>query len=161
MTETNHKEITPEAYFIKYAYPCSHILCTVRGEVTQEQFKQMEDAAINNKTMDRAFLEKAFFRAFARIELVAKDMGKDKWDTQVIKEYFTVRHNPVLDKSDYPETFKDMCRVNIGKVIAFEGDEIIVQYGVDSQRKVKKDYLPDIKIGDKVTIHWQYAIEKL
>jgi len=27
----------PEVYFIKYAYPCSHILCKVRKDVSEEE----------------------------------------------------------------------------------------------------------------------------
>jgi len=153
-----------QAYFIKYAYPCSHILCTVRGEVTKEQFEMMRDAAINNKALDKAFLEKVFFRAFNRIEKLAKEMNKDKWDLDVIREYFTVRHNPVLGASDYPESFKEQCKVFEAEVKELlPNNEAIVEYEniTKKKRKVKTDYIKDLKEGDKVTIHWEYAIEKI
>lgn len=154
----------PETYFIRYAYPCSHILCTVRGEVSEEEFKMMEDAAINNKILDRKFLEKAFFRAFTRISQLAQEMKKDRWDLEVIKEYFRVRHNPVLDNSDYPESFKEQCKVFEAKVKQILADgEAIVEYENKGtkKRKVKTDYLPNIKVNDKVTIHWSYIVEKI
>ena len=149
-----------EVYFIKYAFPCSHILCDVRGEITNDEFEKMRIAALNDEVLDRKFLEKIFFRAFERIAKLAEEIGKDKWDIEVIREYFRVRHNPILDKSDYPESFKKMCKVHEASVLEDLGDEAIVLYD-GGKRRVKKDYLPDIKVGDRVTIHWQYAVEKI
>lgn len=155
----------PEVYFIKYAYPCAHILCTVRGDVSEEEFKEMEDAAIHNKAMDRDYLERVFFRAFDRIKKIAEERGKDKWDLEVIKEYFVGRHNSVLMDSDYPESFREMCRTYKAEVVSEEDGEIVVKYlsedGKEKKRKVKKDYFPELKIGDKVIIHWQYAVERI
>lgn len=151
----------PEVYFLKYALPCSHILFTVRKEVSKEEFDMMKDAASNDKVLSREFLERVFFRAFDRIKILAGEMGKDKWDFEVIKEYFRVRHNPVLDKSDYPESFKDMCRVYEAKVLEIQGGEMIVEYGIGTKRKVKKDFVSGVGVGDKVTIHWSHAVEKV
>ncbi|MFH1289998.1 MAG: hypothetical protein ABIH92_01175 [Nanoarchaeota archaeon] len=155
----------PEVYFIKYGYPCAHILCTVRGDVSEEKFKEMEQAAIQGKVMDRAYLEKVFFRAFDRIKKIAEEMGKDKWDVDVIREYFCVRHNSVLMDSDYPESFKEMCKTYKAEIVSEEEDgEVVVSYvsedGKEKKRKVKKDYFPELKVGDKVWIHWQYAVER-
>lgn len=116
--------------------------------------------------MDRAYLEKVFFRAFDRISKIAEEMGKEMWDVDVIQEYFTVRHNPVLNGSDYPESFKEMCRTYKAEVVSEEDDgEIIVKYlselGGEKKRKVKKDYMPELKVGERVWIHWQYAVEKV
>ena len=140
----------PEVYFMKYAYPCAHILCDVRGDVSKEEFKAMEDAAVNNKTMDREYLERVFFRAFNRIERIADELGKDKWNIEVIKEYFVERHNDVLEKSDYPESFKEMCCVYEGTVMSEADGEVVVSYvsrdGSEKKRKVKKDYFDELKI---------------
>lgn len=156
----------PEVYFIKYAYPCAHILCKVRKDVSEEEFRAMEDAAINNKIMDREYLERVFFRAFNRIGKIAQELGKDKWDKEVIEEYFVGRHNDVLEKSDYPESFKEMCCVYGGEVVELdEKGGVVVLYksrdGTTRKRKVRKDYFKDLKIGDKVRIHWQYVVEKI
>ncbi|MFH1802250.1 MAG: hypothetical protein ABH864_02240 [archaeon] len=156
----------PEVYFVKYAYPCAHILCTVRGDVSEEDFDKMRDAAVNDKVMDREYLEKVFFRAFDRIKKIAEEMGKDKWDIEVIREYFVGRHNDVLMDSDYPESFKEMCKTHQGKVVSVEDNgEVIVRYnseqGGEKKRKIRKDYFPDLKVGDKVMIHWRYAVERI
>jgi len=156
----------PEVYFIRYAYPCAHILCTVRGDVSEGEFKEMEMAAIQNRVMDREYLEKVFFRAFNRINKIAEEMGKDRWDIDVIREYFVGRHNNVLMDSDYPESFREMCKTYLAEVVSMEEDgEVTVKYhselGGEKKRKVKKDYFPELKVGDKVMIHWQYAVEKI
>ena len=156
----------PEVYFLKYAFPCSHILWRVRREITEEEYKKMENAAKHNKILSGRFLEKAFWRAFTRIEKLAEEMGKDKWDIEVIKEYFCVRHNSVLNVSDYPESFKEMCKTYKARVIEETNDgEVIVSYESEldgeKKRKVKKDYIKDLKVGERVWIHWQYAVEKV
>lgn len=51
----------PEVYFIKYAYPCAHILCTVRGDVSEEKFKEMEQAAIHNRGDGQGVFGEGFF----------------------------------------------------------------------------------------------------
>lgn len=111
-------------------------------------------------------MERAFWRAFERIEKIAQELGKDKWDQFVIEEYFVGRHNAVLDGSDYPEAFKEMCKVYEGEVVRLDGTgEVVVRYvseqGGEKQRRVKKDYLPDLDVGDRVRIHWMYAVERL
>lgn len=156
----------PEVYFIRYAHPCAHILCNVRGEVSEEEFAAMGRAAVEGRKLDREFLEGAFWRAFTRISKIAEELGKDKWDVDVIHEYFCVRHNAVLDGSDYPEAFKEMCKVYEGEVLSEEEDgEVVVSYlseqGGIKKRKVKKDYLPDLQPGDRVRIHWMYAVERV
>ena len=72
----------------------------------------------------------------------------------------------VLDGSDYPEAFKEMCKVYEAEVAEEVNDgEVVVKYiseqGGEKRRKVKKDYLPDLKVGDKVWIHWMYAVEEI
>lgn len=159
-------EMEPEVYFIKYAYPCAHILWKVRKDITGEEYRAMYDAAVNNKVMGRDYLEKVFVRAFARMRPLAEEMKKDDvWDVEVIREYFVERHNAVLSGSDYPESFKEMCKTYEAEVVSLEGNEALVRYeseqGGEKKRKVRKDYLPDLKSGERVMIHWQYAIEKV
>jgi len=156
--------INPVVYFLRYASPCSHILCSVRSEVSKEEFDKIEQGAIKGEPLDKAYLEKVFFRAFNRISKIAEELGKDKWDLEVIKEYFTVRHNPVLDATDYPNSFKEQCKVFVGTVKELlENNEAIVEYEnkTTKKRRVKTLYVPDIKPGEKVRIHWSYIAERV
>lgn len=151
-----------ETYFLRYAFPCSHILCMVRGEVDDSEYALLKRASLDETiSIERDFLERVFFRAFERIDRIAQELGKDRWDKETIEEYFVVRHNDVVDKSDYPESFKNMCRVYEACVIEMHDNEAIVRYAHNKRRKVFTDYIRDVAVGDVVRIHWQYAVEKV
>lgn len=153
-------EMEPEVYFLRYAFPCSHIICKIRKEINEEEYKKMERAAAENKVLPREFLEKVFFRAFERISKIADELGKDKWNKEVIKEYFVNRHNDFVHNSENPETFKDLCRVHKAEIVELTGNELVVKYGKNKKRKVKS-YVKNAKVGDKVVIHYFYAVEKV
>lgn len=153
------KYVNPEVYFLKYAFPCSHIL-KFRGEVSNEDILKLKDAALNNRKLERAYLEKIYFRAFARMDKIARELKKDRWDLEVIKEYFRVRHNDVVACSDNDDSFKDLCKVHKATVKEKRKESILVEYG-ERKRVVKKDFVPNVEVGDVVTIHYDYAIEKI
>ena len=153
-----------EVLFLKYAFPCAFII-RQRKEISDEEFNTLKDAAINNKVLQREFLEKIFFRAFERIKKVGEEMNKEMWDVEVIKEYFLVKHNEIINGGMYsyansPESLKNLCKVHKAKVINIKEDILIVEYN-GKTRPVMKDFIPDAQIGDTVTIHYGYAIEKL
>lgn len=149
-----------EVYFLRYAFPCAHVLCKVRKEISDEDYKKMEKAAANGEVLPRAYLEKVFFRAFKRIEKIADEMKEDKWDKEVIKEYFVNRHNDFVHNSENPETFKEMCKVQKAEILEIKDGKLLVRYD-NKMREVKGDYIENAKAGDKVTIHYSYAVEKI
>ena len=155
----------PEVLFLKYAFPCAFII-KQRGEINEFEHQILEDAAINNKVLERRLLEKVFFRAFERINKVAKELNKDKWDSEVIKEYFINKHNSIIDEGMYsyaeaPESLKNLCKVHKAKVIKTKNNFLIVEYDNKKTRAASKDLVKNVKIGDYVTIHYGYAVEKL
>ncbi|MFH1376227.1 MAG: HypC/HybG/HupF family hydrogenase formation chaperone [Candidatus Woesearchaeota archaeon] len=154
-----------EVYFLKYSFPCAFI-ANQRGVINFEEFKRLEDAAINNKVLPREFLEKVFVMAFGRIQKLADELGKDKWNFDVIKEYFITRHNDIIDQgfSSYakaPESLKNLCRIHKAKVLEIRDDFLIVEYGGNRKRTVMKSLVPGVSIGDSVSIHYGYAVEIL
>jgi hydrogenase maturation factor len=153
-----------ETYFLRYAYPCLFI-AKQRGEVDDSLMEKLRIAAVKDEPVDRALLEKVFFRAFRRMQVIADEMKKDVWDAAVIKDYFVDRHNMIIDSgletyAKAPETLKNLCRVQKGKVVAKKEDILIVGLG-GQRRPVNSDFTPDAKIGDLVTVHYGYAVEKL
>ena len=159
----NFYKMRPEVYFLKYAYPCSWVI-QMRGEILEEDLKRLEDAAVYSKVLPREYLERIYFRAFARIKKIAAEMGKNEyWDNAVIEEYFRRRHNAFVDASEHPESLKKLCRVHEAEVLMVEGNKLVVRYKHEGerQRKVRKDFVPDAKAGEKVTIHYHYAIERV
>ena len=156
----------PEVLFLKYAFPCSFIILQ-RGEITQKEFDMLEDAAENNKIVSRKILERVYHKAFEKIKPIAKEMNKDYWDIEVIKEYFLVRHNKLIDQGmfDYeraPETLKKLCKIHKAKVIDVKDDVLVVEYSdgnKKSKRPVMNHFVKEAKVGDEVMIHYGYWIE--
>ena len=155
----------PEVLFLKYAFPCTFVI-RQRGEITDEELKRLEEAAINNEVLPRMFLERVYFRAFERIDKLAHELGKERWDPAVIRDYFVHRHNDIIDKGMYsyakaPESLKNLCKVHVATVKEVTGDVLVVEYGRGQRRPVSKDLIANVRAGDKVMIHYGYASEKL
>jgi hypothetical protein len=153
-----------ETYFLRYAYPCVFI-AKQRGEVDDEIMEKLRIAAVKDAPIDRALIEKSFFRAFRRMRIVAEEMGRDVWDIEVIKDYFITRHNMIIDAgletyAKAPESLKKLCRVSEGKVVAIKKGALVIDLSTE-RRAVNSDFVPEAKVGDRVTVHYGYAVEKL
>jgi hypothetical protein len=151
-----------ETYFLRYAYPCLFI-AKQRGEVDDATMEKLRVAAVKDEPVDRALVEKSFFRAFRRMRELAA--GKDVWSVEVIKDYFITRHNMIIDAgletyAKAPESLKKLCKVSEGKVIAIKKGALVVDLGTE-RRAVNPDFVPEAKVGDRVTVHYGYAVEKL
>lgn len=162
-----------EILFLKYAFPCSIVL-RQRNDISQRTFNMLEKAAINNVPIKRELLEKIYFRAITRMKALAKEQNKYYFSEAIIREYFTKRHNELLDgmftKADdkgididkkAPPALRHLCKVFKSKVIKKGGNYYIVKYSDKKTRPVLSSLLPNAKVGDTVTIHYGYAVEKL
>lgn len=157
-------EMEPEVFFLRYAFPCSFLLRQHR-EISEQEFSQLEQAAIAGEALPRALLEKVYFRAFQKIEKFAEERGKDKWNLELLKEYFLKRHNKQIDQGMYsykkaPEKLRELCKVQKARVVRVEKEAAVVEWP-GGRRPVLKQLVPDIKVGDTVTIHYGYAIERV
>jgi len=166
-------KMKPEILFLKYAFPCSMVLMQ-RKEITQKTFYALEKAAINNQQVKRKLLEKIYFRAITRMKALAKEKNKNYFSEEVVREYFTKRHNQLLDgmfqnftdkgidiDSRAPSALKQLCKVFRAKIIRKCKGYYIVKYSNKKTRPVLSDLLPKAEVGDIVTIHYGYAVEKL
>lgn len=154
----------PEQYFLKYSYPCAHVLVE-NGSIDEEKLAELREAVFNDESFDREELIKIFPAAFRRIKEVAKKMSKDMWNLEVIKKYFLEDHNMYIEAKDggyktAGSSFRNFCKVYRGEVIKKKGSVLTVKYGNET-RNVLNNILPDAEVGDKVSIHQGFAIEKL
>ncbi|MDO8555568.1 MAG: hypothetical protein Q7R96_00145 [Nanoarchaeota archaeon] len=152
----------PEVLFLKYAFPCAFII-RQRGEISFEEFQRLEFAAAHDDPLPRMVLEKIFFRAFQRIDKVATRLHKDRWDAEVIREYFVVEHNKIIDEGMYsymeaPSSLKELCKVQVGVVVAVDEETLVVEYN-GKRRPLLRLLLPQAQIGAKVLFHYGYAVE--
>jgi len=152
-----------EEFFFRYAYPCSdtlfrmHKLSKEKKEILDKEFKA-------NVVPTKLELEECFPEAFRRIKLIAKEMNKDYWDISVIKKYFREEHNKFIDSNDgmykrASETIKNLCKVYEAEVIDVKDNVLVVKYN-HKERSVLNKSISDIKKGDKVMIHFGFAVEK-
>jgi hypothetical protein len=104
--------------------------------------------------------------AFRRLKQIAKERGRNYWDLEIIKEYFFgEKHNDFIDKqegmySEFGPTLRELCKVHKAEVIEKRGNILTVKYN-GIARNVFATLTPKVKVGDKVTVHWAFAIEKL
>ncbi len=157
-----------ERYFLRYSFACAHVLLEQK-RITDKEYNELENCVNKDHPMSRERLEHLFPAAFRRIKQVAKDMGKDCWNRDVMKRYFRIEHNKYIDMGDgmygrMGDIFKDMCKVHeatIKEKIEKKGKEFYKVTYDHKERIVLANLLPDTKIGDKITIHHFYAVEKL
>lgn len=154
----------PEDYFFSYAFPCIHTLKNL-GKITKEKYESILKNFEEGEAPSKKELEDIFMAAFRRLKLIAKEKEKNYWDKDVLKIYWRYFHNKFIEAKDgtykmTSEKFNEFCKVHETYVLFVGDKEIIVEYD-RKRRKVLKDLVPDIEIGDKVTIHLNYAIEQI
>ena len=162
-----------ERLFFNYAFPCSQTLMQLK-RISEYQFNKLKDCFEKGTVPDREEMEIVFVAAFVRIRRLAKLRGKDYWDHDIIKEYWESYHNENIDNGDgfyenAPESFRDLCRTTVAEIVGIRESEnkkmLIVEYsdkkGLRKRRILFNNLVPDVKTGDKVRMHYGYAVEKV
>jgi hypothetical protein len=175
-----------ESFFLKYAFPCAHVLVQV-GAMSEENHERLEASAKGGDLPSRDVLESSFPAAFRRIREVAIDMNiEDYWDMRVMKAYWHGDHNLFIDRRDggyekFPDSFCDFCKVHVAEVVEiFDNGFLLIEYD-GKRRPVCGEYVGPgtkvpqpctsfeldrcarrgVKVGDKVRIHHAYAVERV
>ena len=158
----------PEEVFFRYAYPCTEDLF-IANLVSENDYNKMNDYSKKRKTPKREELERVYKNAVRRINNVAQRLNKDAWDCEVIRYYFLNEHNKAIDEGegdykDTPHKLREMCKVRVGEVIdKYKKGDIVfynVNYG-DLSEEAIGIYYSDANVGDKISTHWRFAVEKL
>ena len=163
------EEETPEAVFFRYAFSCTDELYEL-SLISKEVLEKVRGYIESGQVPNRDFLESTYPNGLARIEKLAKSLGRDKWDEFVIRKYFLEEHNKVIDKREgsyriMTTTQRELCKVRIGvvkKVYMKEGKLLTydVDYGDRVQTVIGK-YFSDARVGDRISTHWNFAVEKI
>ncbi len=159
--------MSPEKYFFVYAFPCAGVLLNNKT-ISKEIYAQLQEMFLKEEAPTKQELENVFKAAFKRIKSLGGRMGRYYWDIEVIKEYWKNEHNIIINSNDgnyakFPESFKDFCKVHTAKVL--EKKEVnsnkilIVEYNNIKTRNVFYNLIPNVNVGDIVTIHHAHAIE--
>ena len=153
--------------FLRYAFPCAQIALD-KKRISQEKHDELREKFLNNHAMSRNELEKIFPEAFKRLRESSENKKQDYWTKEAIRNYFLNEHNKYIDKNDgtyslFTPTLKELCRIKTAKVVGFDEKHpnIAIVYASGKEKKVFSDILPNLRKGDKLVIHFAYAVEKV
>jgi hypothetical protein len=158
-----------ERYFFNYAFPCV-IIKLGKGEINKQQFEELKRKFEDGEAPTQEELEQFFKPAFERIKKLAGKMNKDYFDMEVLREYWTKEHNNLISMgegkfyNEASEAMKDLCKVHKAEIIDKKtiDNQTIFSVRYDKKhRNVFATLVPDLEIGDKVRIHYHYAIEEV
>lgn len=156
------EQYIPEVEFLRYAFPCTRMR-KLRGLITDHDISYLKNAVLSNSVLPRSELERIFADASREITQLAEELGKDKWSPEVIRTYFLERHNTTVENDpDFPlDSFRNICKILDAEVLNHISDNTVtVKYGT-SVRNVSKEFFPDVSIGARVRIHYDYIVDKL
>lgn len=173
-----------EIYFLRFAFPCSHI-SVERGRLSVREYERLRNIAIAGRLPSgvsrkdfRRKMERIFEPAFRRIRamMVERGFSGTVWKRDVFEEYFLKEHNRIIsagieDYGSAPEVLKELCKVKKGHVVL---DEVLkspegnnftkVKFEDGSSRVVIVDFLGEdgLKLakGDEVLVHHGYLVSR-
>jgi len=148
----------PEQYFLRYAFPCAHILLE-QNKITKEQYIEMKKAFYENAIVPREKLENTFKAAFRRLKAIKEDY----WNVDALRHYFVSYHNKCIDENEgdyakFSEEFKEDCKVKKYKILKKKGVIFIIDKN-GTKTQVEGKMLPDAKEGEYIYVHLGVAVE--
>lgn len=152
-------EVANKRLFFLYAHPCGDVLVR-RGRMKEETLRRIREKLRGGGEVDE---DPRLFRvAYAFLKIIASEKGKGEIDEEVIHEYYWRKHDGyVMEQAKEREDIvENLCRVFPGRVVEVNGGEAVVELPV-GRRKVNIEFLPNLHLGDFVTVHYSYACERI
>ena len=153
----NSLKISNKRLFLKYAFPCGKVLVN-RGNISQEFLDEIKEGIVNNKRLKEDYL-KPFKIALFFMTDIAKKQGKTIIDEEVIHKYYFEKHDKVVKwRADMkPDIVVNSCRIKPGKILNIN-KHATVETAIGTM-KIKLDFIPTAKIGDFISVHYDYGCE--
>ncbi len=152
-------EIENKELFLRYAIPCGEVLVR-RGDLREEMLKKLRDK-IEMKRDIGLPVGRLFPVAGKMCSILAKNMGKERIDDDVIRKYFLHEHEKAIKWRSL--FFKDIdlkeCMVKPGRVM--EAGKTVVLNTPLGKRVIDKNFEPELKRNDWVSMHYDHICEKL
>ncbi|MFH7904347.1 MAG: hypothetical protein QXQ58_01365 [Candidatus Aenigmatarchaeota archaeon] len=152
-------QIKNRKLFFCYALPCAQTFVK-RGKISQEDLDRIIKNFSRGKMPKKGF-ESIFLVANNMLKIIAMKMGKDKIDMKVIRQYYLVDHDKVVDKR-YEEVgdFDPIaCKIRVGEVLSIKDNKAIIktEFGI---KEYKTDFVKKLRVGDRVIVHYDFIVEK-
>jgi len=147
----------PKLFFL-YAHPCGDVLVR-RGKVRKEELAELRNMLRCGSVSKLNPL--IFSKAITQLEEYAK-RKRGKITRKLVHEYFTTQHNAyVLEVAKKRRDVKpERCFISPAVVIGISGKNarVLTPFGY---RNIINEFVPNLKIGDLVSTHYNYACEKI
>lgn len=146
----------PEILFLRYAFPCSFVLLS-RDEINQEEHELLYKSAKEGKLyLPIKKIEKIFWRALEFVSSIS--------DLNSVQKYWWFDHNKYLKSKKFKSIGNELikeCLVIPCRVVSVSENKAKVKSPfLDKIVELKTDFV-DIRLGDKVTKHYDYVCEKI
>jgi len=146
--------------FLRYAIPCGEVLVG-RGELREDLLKALNDSVKNGLETD--FPIEGVFRVATRMcSILAKRMGREEIDDEVIRRYFLLEHEKAIRwrKEIRPDLKVRECMVYPGRVLRIDPDRVLVRTE-KGEGFFRNDFAEGLKKKDWVSVHYDYVSERL
>jgi len=152
-------QIKNKRLFFCYALPCAQTFVK-RKLLKQEVLDKIIENFSKGKLPEDGF-ENTFKVAMTMLKLLALKLGKDEIDDNVIRQYYLLEHDKVVDQR-YEEV-RDFdpiaCKIRVGEVLGISDNKAKVktEFGL---KEYRTDFVKNLKIGDQVIVHYDFIVEK-
>ncbi len=146
--------------FLKYAIPCGNVLIK-RKKLSKARLDSIKSALMKGKEVRG--IENTFRIAANMCYIISKKMRKKGIDKSVIRKYFWSEHSRAISwrHKIYKDFDTQLCKVYPGRVIKMEKAGKVLVLTPIGNRRLRKEFIPDLAINDLVTVHYNYCIEKI
>jgi hydrogenase maturation factor len=153
-------QIKNKRLFFCYALPCAQTFVK-RNQLKQEELDKIIEDFSKGKLPKDGF-EDTFKVAMSMLKILALKLGKSDIDEQVMRQYYLVEHDKVVDQryEEVGDFDPFACKIRIGEVLTIKGNKATVktEFGMKDYRI---DFVKNLKIGDQVIVHYDFIVEKL
>lgn len=146
--------------FLRYAVPCGQVLVK-RGDLREEVLDHLSESVSQGRRIDVP-VENIFKVASRMCTIIAKRMGKDSIDAEVIRKYFLREHDKAIEwrRRIKPDINVRDCSVKAGKIKRIADGSAVVKTKM-GELVCKTDFDRKLRESDWVSVHYDYIGEKL
>ncbi|MBN2042324.1 MAG: hypothetical protein JW754_00795 [Candidatus Aenigmarchaeota archaeon] len=152
-------EIENKELFLRYAIPCGEVLVR-RGDLQMDMLEKLNEMIERKRDIDLP-VGRLFPVAGRMCTILAKEMGKDRIDDDVIRRYFLHEHEKAIKWRSL--FFRDIdlkkCMVKPGRVME-TGERIVLNTPL-GKRVTEKSFEPELRRNDWVSLHYDQICERL
>ncbi|UCC91204.1 MAG: hypothetical protein JSV39_02705 [Candidatus Aenigmatarchaeota archaeon] len=152
--------IKDKELFLRYAIPCGEVLVN-SGELREDLLKQLNDSVKDKQDIEIP-IENVFKVATRMCTILAKKMGKNEIDSEVIRRYFLIEHENAIKwrKQIRPDLKVKDCLVYPGRILRIDHDKVLVRTPL-GDKFFRGDFTEGLKMKDRVSVHYDYIAERI